>query len=306
MKKLFEQYFPVMRSFPRRLALWSRSKKLLNESRHSSRQLKVVSCTLRAPVPQAAGKKILFLSDMHWYDSPENQKLLENIESLAHEIAPDYIVLGGDMVEDADRIEQLKAVLPRLSRLAEVCVAVPGNWEVGKRWLKADFWEKLYADCGVKLLVNESVLCGAVRFHGINDISSGNCYLPEKRDAMIPGTGTLPVAEILLAHTPDTVIALDDGHDLRHYDVALCGHNHGGQVRLPWLGAIFCPSRYGTFFDRGAFERSSFHLKMLVSSGVGKRDGSFRLFCRPEVLVLKFRPARHYRLRNLAENKEEK
>ncbi|MBQ9804439.1 MAG: metallophosphoesterase family protein [Lentisphaeria bacterium] len=297
MKKILEQYFPVMRKFPHRLALWSRAEKLLTSSRHSSRRLKVRSCVLRAPVPQAAGQKILFLSDLHWYDSPENWHLLENIEALAAKVSPDYLVLGGDMVEDADRIDQLRPVLNRLSRLADVCVAIPGNWEVGKRWLAPDFWQKFYAASGIDWLCNESRRYGAVRFHGINDISSGDCFLPEKHDPEIPPTGTIPAAEVLLAHAPDTVVALDENSDLRYYDVALCGHTHGGQIRLPLWGALFCPSRYGRFFDRGAFSRSSFHLKMVVSAGLGKRDGSFRLCCRPEALVLTFRPAHHYHLR---------
>lgn len=302
MKKILEQYFPVMRNFSRRLTLWSRVKKLLMVSRYSSRQLKVLSCVMRSPVPQVVGKKVLFISDMHWYDSPGNQLLLEKIETLAAETSPDYLVLGGDMVEDADRIDELRPVLKRLSRLADVCVAVPGNWEVGKRWLEPDFWQKFYAECGVDMLCNQSRRYGAIRFHGINDVSSGDCYLPEKRDPGVQKTGTMPVAEILVAHAPDTVIALDAGHDLRHYDAALCGHNHGGQIRLPLWGALFCPSRYGRFFDKGAFSRSSFHLKMLVSAGLGKRDGSFRFFCRPEVLMLTFRPAHHYRLRRLEED----
>jgi len=297
-KKILEQYFPIMQRFPHRLALWSRAKKLLTSSRHSTGHLKVTSCVLRAPVPQAAGKKILFLSDLHWFDSPDNWQLLEQIEVLAAKVAPDYIALGGDMVEDADRIGQLPPVLKRLRALAPVCVAIPGNWEVGKRWLKPDFWQKFYADCDIDWLCNQSRQYGAIRFHGINDISSGDCVLPEKNDPEIPATGTLPVAEVLLAHAPDTVVALDEHQALRYYDAALCGHTHGGQVRLPLFGALFCPSRYGKFFDRGAFSRSSYHLKMVVSSGLGKRDGSFRFFCRPEAIVLTFRPAHHYRLRH--------
>ena len=296
MKRLLEQYFPVMRKYPSRLGNWVK-RRLFHTSRHSCRELNVVSCVVRAPVPDVAGVKILFLSDLHWYESRRNLRMLEALERIAAEIAPDYLVLGGDIVEDADRIRELPAALTRLSRLAPAVLAVPGNWETGKRWLKPEFWNKLYADCGITLLRNEAFRSGAIRFHGIDDISSGDCELPEKRDPALAKPGTVPIAEVLVAHSPDTIIALDSGLDLQSYDIALCGHCHGGQVRLPFFGALYCPSRYGRYFLRGAFKRRNSHLKMLVSAGAGERRGSFRLNCPREVLLLTFRPAHHYRFR---------
>lgn len=297
MKKLLEQYFPLMRNFPERVKRWSRTK-LFREDPLGSRILRVRQCVLRAPVPAAADKKLLFISDWHWFDSQENRKLLERVEFVAQEKRPDYLILGGDMVEDADRIGELRGLLARLRDLAPVVLAVPGNWECGKRWLKADFWQQFYAEHGIHWLCNNVWQDQAIRFHGINDISTGEVTLPEK--SLADKCGTIPVAEILLAHSPDTVIALDSDMALRYYDLALCGHNHGGQIRLPWFGALFCPSRYRATFDCGAFVRSGFHLKMLVSSGIGKRENSLRICCRPEVMLIKFRAARHYHLRKAA------
>ena len=178
-----------------------------------------------------------------------------------------------------------------------MAVAVPGNWETGKRWLPADFWEKLYAAADIVWLENRAYQAGPVRFHGIADVSSGDCRLPEQADPAMRKPGTLSAAEVLVAHSPDTVIALDGGLDLQAYDLALCGHNHGGQIRLPALGAVFCPSRYGRIFDRGAFRRRNSHLKMLISAGIGHRGGSFRFNCPREALLVIFRPAHHYRFR---------
>jgi predicted MPP superfamily phosphohydrolase len=259
--------------------------------------LNVVKCVLRAPVREAADSKILFISDWHWFGSERNFALLKEVKRVAGEVKPSVIVLGGDICENADELDKLPGLLREVSALAPECIAVPGNWEVGKKWLKDDFWKKLYASCGIKLLVNECHTVGAVRFHGIDDISSGCCMLPEKQDNTIPKAGKLPVAEVLVAHSPDTVIALDDGMDLHTFDAALCGHCHGGQLRMPLWGAIFCPSRYGTYFDKGAFVLDNTRLKMVISAGIGERCGSFRFNCKPEITLLYFRPARHYRMR---------
>lgn len=297
MRKLLERYFPVMQSHPERTADWVRRKSLLRSKRFSTPSFDVLNCVLRAPVAQAADKKILFISDWHWYGSEKNFRQLADLEKTAALTTPDVLVLGGDMVEDADVIPKLPELLSRLRKLAPECIAVMGNWETGKRWLKPDFWQKLYADAGITLLCNRSITCGTFRFHGINDISSGNCFLPEKSAAAIPAPGSAPLVEIIVAHSPDTVIALDENLDIYHYDAALCGHCHGGQIRLPFFGALFCPSRYGRNFDRGCFARKNSSLKMLVSAGIGEKRRSFRFFCRPDVILLTFRRARHYRHR---------
>lgn len=295
--KLLEQYFPVLRKYPARLSNWRKSHGESHQHRYSRPDLRVTQYVLRAPIPNAAGLKILFLSDLHWSGSPRNFRTLEALEAAATEIAPDCLVLGGDITEDADRIGELPQLLKRLRKLAKTVVAVPGNWETGKRWLPPEFWENLYADAGIVWLRNKAFQAGAVRFHGIDDISSGDCALPEKIDPALPKPGTVPAAEVLVAHSPDALIALDSGMDLLSYDLALCGHNHGGQVRLPLWGALYSPSRYGKRFISGAFRRRNSHLKMLVSTGAGEREGTFRLLCPREVVLVTFRPAHHYRFR---------
>ena len=295
--KILEQYFPVVRMYPARLNNWRKSHSELHRHRYSRPELRVRQCVLRAPVPSAAGTKIMFLSDLHWCGSPRNLQTLETLETIAAEAAPDYLVLGGDITEDADRIKELPQLLRRLRKLAKNVVAVPGNWETGKRWLAPEFWEKLYADAGIVWLRNKAFQAGPVRFHGLDDVSSGDCVLPEKLDPTLRKPGTIPVAEVLVAHSPDTLVALDSGMDLFPYDIALCGHNHGGQVRLPLFGAVFCPSRYGKFFVDGVFKRRNSHLKMLVTTGAGEKDGTFRFLCPREVMLVTFRPAHHYRFR---------
>ena len=66
------------------------------------------------------------------------------------------------------------------------------------------------------------------------------------------------------------------------------GHNHGGQVRLPLLGSIFVPSRFGRKYDCGLFHEPPTLLH--VSRGLAGQN-PLRFRCHPEVtkIVLKVR-----------------
>jgi predicted MPP superfamily phosphohydrolase len=85
-----------------------------------------------------------------------------------------------------------------------------------------------------------------------------------------------------LSHTPDNVFwAREQGINL-----VLCGHVHGGQIRLPFIGSIFVPSIYGRQFDMGVFEANE--TVMVVGRGLaGKEPLRFR--CNPQVIRLTLR-----------------
>ena len=85
---------------------------------------------------------------------------------------------------------------------------------------------------------------------------------------------------IVLSHTPDNVYALQ----ALGVDAVFAGHTHGGQMRLPFLGAIIVPSRYGRRFDRGHFVVGKTHL--FVSTGVGADEPAFRLWCPPDLVAV--------------------
>jgi predicted MPP superfamily phosphohydrolase len=109
---------------------------------------------------------------------------------------------------------------------------------------------------------------------GIDDPTRGD---PRADHAMDDVEGT----RIVLMHSPDGTACIGD----RRFDLALCGHTHGGQIALPWGTPLLVPGgplnrRYcrGLFHLDGAGAR-----QLLVSTGVGCSTIPVRAFAAPEV-----------------------
>lgn len=116
---------------------------------------------------------------------------------------------------------------------------------------------------------------------GVDDLMEGRPDAPAAL-ADMPTNGAL---RILLAHNPD--LMLDPA--LQQVDLALCGHVHGGQIRLPLLGS---PHTQGTHLSRrrssGWFQygRSATYIGRGLGEGI-----RLRFNCRPEVALIHVLPA---------------
>lgn len=89
-------------------------------------------------------------------------------------------------------------------------------------------------------------------------------------------------AQIAMSHSPD---AFDQAHG--GPSLMLAGHTHGGQVRLPLLGALVLPVQ-NKAYDRGWF--SERHRKLFVTTGLGSSIPPLRFLCRPEIVILTLEP----------------
>jgi predicted MPP superfamily phosphohydrolase len=87
---------------------------------------------------------------------------------------------------------------------------------------------------------------------------------------------------VLLYHSPELIpFATELGIDLY-----LCGHTHGGQVRLPGYGAILTSSELGKQYDMGYYRSGDTHL--YVSRGIGMEGlgaPRVRFLCPPEITL---------------------
>ena len=87
---------------------------------------------------------------------------------------------------------------------------------------------------------------------------------------------------LLLYHSPD--LAPDAA--AMGIDLQLSGHTHGGQVRLPWVGALYTGSLYGKVFESG--RKQIGNMTLYISRGIGLEGAGaprVRFFCPPEIIL---------------------
>ncbi len=87
---------------------------------------------------------------------------------------------------------------------------------------------------------------------------------------------------ILLYHTPD----LAPNAAKTAVDLQLSGHTHGGQVRLPIIGALFTASLYGRAFSSGRYQLNG--LTLYITRGIGMEGAGaprVRFLCPPEIIL---------------------
>jgi hypothetical protein len=222
--------------------------------------------------------RIVHLSDLHLDEDTESwaEAVLEAVSG----VQPDLILLTGDYVNHKADVGKLKVFLQRLLDIAGEgrVFAVTGNFEAYTGISSA------ITDAGVPLLdgvvVTHTRRTAALQIAGIgfHDLRISEELLREVAAQLDPS-----VPSVLLHHTPD----LAESEGVRSFDLVLCGHTHGGQVRLPLYGALITLSRFGKKYEMGLYELAS-ETHMYVNRGVGTEPVPgvrLRFLCRPEVAV---------------------
>lgn len=253
------------------------------------------------PVPRLPasldGLSIAHLSDIHYGPYVSVKQVAEAVD-LANSLQPDLVALTGDFVHrEAPAIDACAQELARLKpRVATL--AVLGNHDV---WTDPDGITESLRGAGAQVLRDEQLILegdgGRLWLLGIDDRGysgfrggSPQAFFSRWSGATRRVTALLegiPAEDsrLLLVHNPDFTEALPAGG----VDLALCGHTHGGQVRLPLIGAPVVPSVFGQRYAAGLVQggRTLVH----VTRGVGVTPPAVRLNCRPEVALLRLRVA---------------
>jgi predicted MPP superfamily phosphohydrolase len=233
--------------------------------------------------PRAAPPlKVAFASDFH-AGPTTHPKMLELACQALAAAKPDLLLLGGDFVFlHARHVDALAKMLGEI-RAPAGRYAVLGNHDL---WADDRHITDTLAAAGIEVLINRAVRlpppfdCAALV--GLDDAWTGT---PDAESAF-RGVGA-PV-RILLMHAPSGLLAA--GH--HRFDVALCGHTHGGHLALPGGIPIVTPGPLSRRYSHGAHrvgpsERSV----LLVSRGVGEIEVPLRLFADPDVVVCTLHPA---------------
>lgn len=219
------------------------------------------------------GFTILHLTDLHSKEYGEDQRYL--IE-LINRQQFDAVAITGDLADKGNpNMDPAISLVKGL--LSKPVFFVPGNHEW---WTNYQIKSPL-EDMGVHILENEHFKFNIGDSHiwimGVDDPYLGR----DRLDMALTGVSD-SVPKILLAHAPNIFPkAIKDNIDL-----VLVGHTHGGQVRLPVVGAMVAPGQ-GLFpeFDYGQFT-SSF-TNMIINGGLGESVLPIRFYNRPEIILVK-------------------
>ena len=213
---------------------------------------------------------------------------------------PDVIVLLGDLFPaqftEADR-DYVVDLTRRMQEIAPVYFAM-GNHEKSYTAKYGDDWIEMIRETGAIVLdeawqdvdiAGNTVRLGGTMGHGyLFGRSSAQFHASPEYDVLFRLEHSR-IPAILLSHMPDTV-ALSDGPRRWHIPLVLCGHTHGGVVRVPGIGGLYAPMQ-GWFprFDYGEYQLNS-EMRMIITSGLSGHDHVPRIFNLPEIAVIDLQP----------------
>jgi len=218
--------------------------------------------------------RIVHISDLH---CEAESGLEQRLPDVIRAEWPDIIVFTGDALNSAAGLPGFKDCMTRIGRIAPT-FAVSGNWDA---WYWRDL--DLYGGTGVRRLTCEAV---PVEVRGTEVWVAG--APPDGGETIGLTMARVPAGAlcVFLYHYPSAIAEVSRcGADL------LCaGHTHGGQVALPFYGALITLSATGKRHEAGLYRVDRTWL--YVNRGIGMEGGVPRLrFCaRPEVTVIDIEP----------------
>jgi uncharacterized protein len=246
--------------------------------------------TLRGLAADFEGMRIVQLSDIHmdYYTEPF---FLRRVVERINQLKPDAVFLTGDYVTSgqwADSVAHEAAwecagILKGLK--CKSVHAVLGNHDVT---VGSAIVESAFRTNGINILRNSflPIERGSGRFWlaGLDDPVVGHPDLNATIPNMIRNRRDEPL--VLLCHAPDYATHIQSQEAGQAVDLMLSGHTHGGQIRLPFIGALVLPPM-GKRFVQGWFQLG--RMGLYVNRGIGTIGVPFRLDCPPELTLFTLR-----------------
>ncbi|WP_224983677.1 metallophosphoesterase [Geomonas agri] len=240
----------------------------------------------RVPVhnlpPPFHGFTILHITDLHDKEFGDHG---EDLLAILRPLHFDLVAVTGDLVlRTSPRVEAALELIRGIRSFSKSPIfSVSGNHEWGAQLAPQVNAELEQA--GVRVLTNEAELLrgGEDRLWvaGVDDPVTGRANLTQalsRTDTRQP--------RLLLAHSPHPFPqAVQDGVDLM-----LVGHTHGGQIRVPLIGALYVPFMgYLPRWDYGLYRQGK--STMIVNGGLGESGVPIRINNPPEVALVTLYPS---------------
>ncbi len=219
-------------------------------------------------IPSGEHLRLVHLGDLHVRENGPREKALPELVSF---LKPDIILHSGDFLAAAEAEPIVESLLKSWQVPQYACA---GNM---------DYFGELEA---VLVRAGVSVPSGlkpaSLTVRGIRVTVSG--FFSGMNADMHKQLQSLPsdTFNIVLYHHPEGFTETWN----TPADLMLAGHTHGGQVRLPFYGALVTLDRFGKRFESGSFKEHGVNL--VVSRGIGSEPNApeFRFLCPPEVVVI--------------------
>lgn len=206
--------------------------------------------------------RIVHFTDIH---HKGDRLYLESMVQKINGLSPDAVCFTGDLIEEVKFVPE---ALEILEKIKSPLYGVPGNHDY---WSHANFdtIRKSFARTGGAWLMDSQTTSpdGKIHFTGVTCLHGSPAAIPPKR----------PGQNILLLHYPIMAEQVKGT-----FDLLLAGHSHGGQVRIPFYGAIVLPYWVGKY-QMGLFRVAAGPL--YVNPGIGWLVTPLRFNCRPELTV---------------------
>ena len=230
------------------------------------------------------GYKIAQISDVHSNNSPV---IKYQVRKYLQKEQPDIIVITGDLVDRQDSpVYPTNEFLTSLEDIAPIYFTT-GNHDC-EIIQRKDFVQALEAH-NVKLLNDEIEFIDreneSIALIGLDNIIDGTeqrTKVSSKIQTILEDNNiTEDTFTILLFHKPDAFPAFVK----TKIDLALCGHAHGGQIRVPFVGGLYAPNQ-GILpkYTSGMIQK--YKTTMIVNRGIGNSRFPFRINNHPEISIV--------------------
>ena len=226
--------------------------------------------------------RLLHLSDLHVERLTKREA---NLLELIKQAQPDIIVITGDYlnlsyIDDPAARTEVRKVLANLSAPYGV-YATLGSPPVDPR----ETTPSLFAGLNIQLLRDELAIITLPDGRRLSLLGIDCEHNLEADAAVLKRLIALTPPDapcVMLYHSPELMLQA-----LAYpIDLYLCGHTHGGQIRLPFYGAILTSSALGKRYEMGLYTEQG--TTMYISRGIGLEGlcaPRMRLLCKPEVIL---------------------
>ena len=217
---------------------------------------------------QLHGLRIAYASDIHYGELLDDARVDDLVERV-NALDADIVLLGGDYGEDAAHTRRFFERGVQFKAKLLVC-GVLGNHDRAGELGDADELADLMQKNGITPLINSTV---TLEMDGVrlcicatDDLAHGDPAFADVRE-QVYGADYV----IFAPHSPDALEAVREEVGETFYDLAVCGHTHGGQVSLfgfaPYTASLY-GNRYGNEYLTGEIEEED-GVHIVISNGVG-------------------------------------